>query len=116
MRLQIVIALGLLLGVGCVAVDGRAARSPAACAREVVAQLPPEWSDQRKHCVASALLVRNCSAVEARLAGWSKELRDALTSGDASRQDLQANAAGRRCGRVPDGQTAIEACCEAAGH
>ena len=103
-----------LLG-GCTAMEPRAARSPLGCARQAVAQVPAEWSDASKHCVVSGLIARQCSAGEARLAGWGKELRDAFGSGDASRADLKANAVGRGCAREASTVAALAACCESAG-
>lgn len=104
------IAFGAL--AGCASADQRAAKSPLACARQAVAQVPQEWSDDRKHCVVSGLMARQCSATEARFAGWGKEVRDLFGGGDASRADLAANARGRECARSANNDGDIMRCCE----
>ena len=96
----------------------RAAPSALGCMRATVRErLPTGLDDKLAHCVASGLIVRHCSASEALLAGWGKELRDLLGAGDAQRTDLAANRKGRRCARSATSDQALIDCCldESAG-
>lgn len=79
-----------------------------------MASLPPGLSDLEKHCLASAGIARRCSPSEAWLAGWGKELQDALGRGDASRRDLDANAQGRQCAMEHAAPEALADCCRRA--
>ncbi len=65
--------------------------------RAALAQLPAGLPEARAHCIASALIARRCSAIEAQLAGTGKELRDLFTRGDASWDDWRADRAGIAC-------------------
>jgi hypothetical protein len=96
---------------GCAATDTRPAASTLGCAEAGVAQLPEGLSDTEQHCLASALIARQCSPFEAWLAGWGKELRDAFGGGQASRADLRANQAGRRCASESGDPGLLLACC-----
>ena len=55
-----------------------------------------------------------CSRFEAWLAGFGKEIRDAVGDGDASWQDLDADRIGRRCAATHDGPDAQIECCRQA--
>ncbi len=101
---------------------GCASLSPTACARGAIE--PVDFAgmyDKQAHCIASGLITRRCGARYARLAGTGKEWLDAVGGGDASRQDLRANADGRACAlqaataeSTPDEtqfRVAISACC-----
>ena len=78
-----------------------------------MAALPDGLTDPEKHCVASAGIAQQCSRFEAWLAGWGKELQDAVGHGDASWEDLLADRAGRRCASTHDGMDALIECCRA---
>ena len=99
---------------GCAASPERPAVSTVGCAEAVVDRLPPGLSDPEKHCLASAGIASQCSRFEAWLAGWGKETRDALGSGDASREDLEADRLGRRCASGPDASESVLDCCRRA--
>jgi len=109
-RLLLLLA-GAILGAACTAIDTRPAASTLGCAEAGIAQLPEGLSDTEQHCLASALIARQCSPFEAWLAGWGKELRDAFGSGRASRADLRANQAGRRCANEGGEPGLLLACC-----
>lgn len=104
----------LLLLTGCATGPERPASSTVGCAKVVVAELPPDLSDLEKHCLASAGIAQRCSASEAWLAGWGKELQDALGGGDASRRDLDANRLGRQCAAEHAAPEALADCCRRA--
>ena len=78
--------------------------------------LPPDLPDKRAHCLAAGGIARQCSVVEAGMAGIGKEFLDIFTHGDPSWADWRADRAGIRCARQrgPDGTLA--ACCQAAGY
>lgn len=101
----------LIVSSGCTAQHARPARSTVGCAEAVVGQLPPGLTDPEKHCLASALMVQQCSRAEAWLAGWGKEVADALGAGDADWDDLRADRLGRDCAASGDGTTELLACC-----
>jgi hypothetical protein len=88
--------------------------STVGCARAVVAALPAGLTDPEKHCVASAGIVQHCSRFEAWLAGWGKEVQDTFGHGDASREDLIADRAGRRCASTHDSPDELIECCRRA--
>lgn len=71
---------------------------------------------RRRHCLASATIAARCGNVDAVLAGWAKEVADALGPGDASREDLAADAAGRRCAGRSGGAVDLADCCAEAGY
>ena len=73
-------------------------------------------SDARRHCLAAAVIAERCGAGTALLAGQMKELADVFGPGDASRRDLAANAAGRRCAGRVSGTAALDTCCADAGY
>jgi hypothetical protein len=105
----------LLLGLaGCASTPERPAESTVGCAEAVVATLPVGLTNPEKHCLASAGIAQRCSRFEAWLAGWGKEVRDAVDDGDASWADLVDDRAGRRCASTQDGQDALIECCRQA--
>jgi hypothetical protein len=109
-------AAGVLVGLalasaGCAGNPERPADSSLECARAVVAALPPGLSDPEKHCLASAGIARQCSAFEAWLAGWGKEVQDAFSGGYASFSDLEDDRRGRHCARQSDDPDAWPQCC-----
>lgn len=104
----------LLLLAGCATGPERPAASTVGCARAVVAALPPGLSDLEQHCLASAGIAIRCSPSEAWLAGWGKELQDALDGGDASRRDLDANRHGRQCAAERAASETLADCCRRA--
>ena len=104
----------LLLLAGCATGPERPASSTVGCSRAVVAALPPGLNDLEKHCLASAGIAQRCSPSEAWLAGWGKELQDALGGGDASRRDLDANRHGRQCAAEHEAPEALADCCRRA--
>lgn len=107
-------AAALLLLAGCATGPERPAASTLGCAKAVVSALPPGLSDLEQHCLASAGIARRCSPSEAWLAGWGKELQDALGGGDASRRDLVANRYGRQCAAEHGAPEALADCCRRA--
>ncbi len=89
---SLVVVTILVVLTGCVSL------SPTRCARD--AMQPVEFTgmpDKQAHCIASGLIAQRCGARYARLAGVGKEWLDAVGGGDASRDDLRANADGRAC-------------------
>lgn len=96
---------------GCAGAPERPANSTVGCAEAVVAALPAGLGDPEKHCLASAGIARQCSPFEAWLAGWGKEVQDALGSGDASREDLVSDRLGRRCAAQPVAADGLLECC-----
>ncbi len=100
--------------VGCVTQHERPAPSTLGCAEAVVDQLPPGLTDPEKHCLASALLVQQCSRFESWLAGWGKEIEDALGEGDADWDDLRSDRLGRKCAAQPGDTDQLLACCRQA--
>jgi hypothetical protein len=84
--------------------------------QKVRASLAEDLPEQRAHCLASAGITLQCSLPEAWMAGWGKELLDVFGRGDASRADLAANAAGRRCARSTRSEAALAGCCESSGY
>jgi len=113
-RPAIALSATLLCITGCAASPERPAQSTAGCARVVVTDLPPGLDDLEKHCLASAGIARRCSPAEAWLAGWGKEVQDALGAGDASRRDLHANRLGRRCAAQSGMAEDLAECCRRA--
>lgn len=108
-RRNMILLAGLLSG--CAAQATRPSSSPLACMRAEVQALPQGLSDDEKHCVASGLITRHCSSVEAWVAGAGKELQDAFTGGDASWADWRSDGRGRQCGRTAADDQAVLACC-----
>jgi hypothetical protein len=104
----------LMASSACTTQHARPAPSTVGCAEAVVAQLPPALTDPEKHCLASALMVQQCSRAEAWLAGWGKEAADALGAGDADWDDLRADRLGRDCAAVEDDAGQLLACCRSA--
>jgi hypothetical protein len=101
----------LMTSSACSTQHARPARSTVGCAEAVVGQLPPALTDPEKHCLASALMVQQCSRAEAWLAGWGKEAADAFGAGDADWDDLRADRVGRDCAGTADSTTGLLACC-----
>ena len=109
------LACMVCLLTACTANPERAARSSVGCVRTVIEQrLPSQPNDKLAHCVAGALIAEYCSPTEARLAGVTKEIQDALTGGDVESADLRATLAGVGCARTTaDDIRGIEDCCVA---
>ena len=108
----VVLASALLMtSSACSTQHARPARSTVGCAEAVVGQLPPALTGPEKHCLASALMVQQCSRTEAWLAGWGKEVADAFGAGDADWDDLRADRLGRDCAGTADGVAELLACC-----
>ncbi len=100
--------------VGCTSTPERPAESAVGCAEAVVATLPVGLTNPEKHCLASAGIAQRCSRFEAWLAGWGKEVRDALDEGDASWADLVDDRAGRHCASTLNGPDTLLECCRLA--
>lgn len=79
--------------------------------RVAILSLPAEMNDAQKHCVASALIARQCSVAEAAMAGIGKELKDAVTAGDASWADWRSDRKGMRCARNAQDEESLRSCC-----
>ena len=115
---QTVVVAGALLlaATGCTTQRARPAPSTLGCAEAVVGQLPPALTDPESHCLASALMVQQCSRAEAWLVGWGKEVADAFGAGDAAWGDLRADRLGRDCATGDDDAAELLACCRRALH
>jgi hypothetical protein len=110
--------LALLLA-GCAGVPQRPARlapSSYGCMQAVVNQLPMPMPDKRAHCRAAGLIARYCSVPEAYLAGAGKELRDAVTGGDAEWADWRADRVGIDCAQRSADDAALFRCCAERGY
>lgn len=108
------LAVAAVALAGCASTGERAAPSTAGCAAAVVRQLPPGLNDAEQHCLASGLIVRQCSSFEAVIAGTGKEVGDAMGSGGASRGDLDANRIGRECAVRGTAPNELLECCREA--
>jgi len=101
---------GLLAMISaCTSVDIRPEPSTLGCGQAVVRQVPEELDDKQRHCVAAALIARQCSPLEATLLALAKEARDLFGRGDAEWADWQADRTGIRCASAL-GQD-VAACC-----
>ena len=101
---------------GCASTLPRAAPSSHGCMAAVRDALPADDSDPRRHCLAAGGIVLRCSSTEALMASWGKEVQDFFGRGDASREDLEADAAGRKCAGSAKDEAALAQCCTAAGY
>ena len=104
---------------GCAGAPGRAARlapSSYGCMQAVVDRLPTPMPDKRAHCRAAGLIARYCSVPEAYLAGAGKELRDAVTGGDAEWADWRADRVGIDCARRSSDDAGLYQCCAERGY
>jgi hypothetical protein len=90
-------------------------RAPAdSCMQQAVDSLQLEGLPPlRKHCLAAGTIAARCGGSQAVVAGYAKEIADALGPGDASRDDLRANRAGRECATASD---PLADCCARAGY
>ncbi len=101
---------GLLAMISaCTSADLRPAQSTLGCGQAVVTQVPLELDDKQRHCVAAALIARQCSPLEATLLALAKETRDLFGSGAAEWADWRADRIGLRCA-AGVGQD-VAACC-----
>lgn len=107
--------MSLLAGAlsGCIARAPRPATPSLECMRAAVSQVPESRDDSLQHCLAAGLITRYCSATEAVIASFGKELRDMFGRGDASLADLRADRHGLACGRHAEDDSALLRCCEA---
>lgn len=64
-------------------------------------------NDKFKHCSLSCIATRECGSFAALQLGLLKEFWDILTPGDASIEDMRANKAGIRIGKLSN---SIEEC------
>jgi hypothetical protein len=110
MRILAVLALVL---VSCASTP----RAPAStCMQQTVNSLDlAPLSGDRKHCLASATISLRCGSSSAWVAGYGKEFGDLFGPGSFQQRDLQANAAGRRCGALAVSEADLPACCADAG-
>lgn len=115
MRIAVVVGAALAVA-GCASVQPRAAPGSYECMAAVRDSLPADAPDPRKHCLASGGIVLRCSSTEAVMAGWGKEIEDFFGRGDASSEDLKADAAGRACAKGAKDDSGLAQCCEAAGY
>ena len=116
-RLKPLLALSFVAQLGaCAGVEPRPAQSSYGCMQAVVQQLPESTNDKHLHCLAGAGIARQCSVVEAYLAGIGKELRDMFGAGDPEWADWQADRAGIRCARESATHADIEECCTRRGY
>jgi len=84
--------------------------------RAAVARLPTTTlSDAQLHCLSAGLIALHCSAAEARLASYGKEIADLFGPGKAERRDLKADRRGIACARSATSESALIECCEQAG-
>ncbi len=74
----------------------------------------------RQHCLASGTIALRCGSASAWMAGYGKEMADLFGPGRFQRQDLRANAAGRKCAAslADEGvdRERLAACCAARGY
>jgi hypothetical protein len=103
--------LGALLLSACTTAPTRPASSSYGCMQAVRAQVPDDLDDKQQHCLASALIARQCSVTEAYLAGMGKELRDLFGAGDADWADWQADRIGIACAKQGEDAATLVACC-----
>lgn len=107
--------LTTLLLAACTSMAQRPATSTLGCAQAVVrSRVPPDLPDKATHCVAVALIARNCSHPEAVLVAIGKEFQDLMGAGEAEWADLQADRAGLRCASQSGDDTAVGECCRLA--
>lgn len=108
---RVLLLTGLLSS--CAVAPDRPATSSEGCAQAALERyLPRELPDKQAHCIAGALISRYCSPAEARLAGFGKELRDALGDGDVEWADFRATLAGVHCAATDPDMATLVACCE----
>jgi hypothetical protein len=67
--------------------------------------------DEQAHCLAAGLIALHCSATEAWLASYGKELRDLFSGGDAEWRDLHSDRHGIHCARSATTQSGLIECC-----
>ena len=93
-------------------------RAPeSSCMQRAVDSLALEGlPDVRKHCLAAGTIAIRCGSSSAFVAGYAKEISDVFGPGDASGDDLSANAAGRSCAERSAEGSALAACCVEAGY
>jgi len=77
-------------------------------------RIPAALPDKRAHCLAAGLIALHCSAPEAYIAGYGKELADLVDGGDAEWADIRADERGIRCARSDPSDVALAVCCAAA--
>lgn len=68
-------------------------------------------NDAQLHCAAAGLIARYCSATEATLASYGKELKDLFGGGDAQWRDLESDRRGIRCARSNGSNESLLRCC-----
>jgi hypothetical protein len=84
--------------------------------RAAVARLPSSTlSDAQLHCLAAGLIALHCSAAEARLASYGKEIVDIFGPGNAEWRDLNADRQGIACARSATTDAGLFECCEQIG-
>ena len=109
------IASVAMLLSACASQPSRPAVSTYSCVTAVRDALPAGLGDRAAHCQAAGGIAQRCSAIEARMAGIGKELRDLFTGGDASWEDWRSDRAGIHCATHATGGSLAE-CCRASGH
>lgn len=82
------------------------------CMQAAISRMPESTDDSFRHCLATGLITRYCSASEAVIAGVGKELRDLFGRGDASLADLRADRRGLSCARQAEDDAGLLRCCE----
>lgn len=114
-RGMIVVLLLCSLLLGACSANPRAPES--SCMQRTVDSLALDGlPDIRKHCLAAGAIAIRCGSADAFVAGHAKEIADAFGPGDASRRDLAANKAGRRCAQRSADEGLLPACCAGAGY
>ncbi len=107
----------LLCGLAACACSAPPRAPESSCMQRTVDSLALEGlSDLRKHCLAAGAIAIRCGSGTAFVAGYAKEFADAFGPGDASRRDLAAGAAGRRCAGQSADEQLLPACCAEAGY
>jgi hypothetical protein len=92
--------------------ETRAATSSLGCVVAAVSKYSlTEMPDYEAHCLAAGMIALHCSATEAWLASYSKELRDLFDGGDAEWRDLQSDRRGIHCARSATTQSGLIECC-----
>jgi hypothetical protein len=92
--------------------ETRAGASSLGCMQSALSKLSVRRRpDAEAHCLAAGMIALHCSAAEAWLASYGKELRDLFDGGDAEWRDLQSDRRGIHCARSATTQSGLIDCC-----
>jgi hypothetical protein len=92
--------------------ESRAGASSLGCMQSAIAKNSLTGRpDDEAHCMAAGIIALHCSATEAWLASYGKELRDLFGGGDAEWRDLQSDWRGIQCARSATTESGLIKCC-----